>query len=48
MNVKLCKSNEPTWKMVSVKSHLPESLKVLDEIAHNLWWSWSNEATELF
>ncbi len=48
MNVKLCKSNEPTWKMVSVKSHLPESLKVLDEIAHNLWWSWNNEATELF
>ena len=48
MNVKLCKSNEPTWKMISVKSHLPESLKVLDEIAHNLWWSWNNEATELF
>ena len=48
MKVKLSNSNQPTWKMVSVKSHLPKELNVLDEIAHNLWWSWNQEAVELF
>jgi starch phosphorylase len=27
---------------------LPQELKVLDEIAHNLWWVWNYEAGELF
>jgi len=31
-----------------VKSSLPEELKCLDEIAHNLWWVWNYEARDLF
>lgn len=39
---------EPHWLQVTVKSSLPESLKKLEELAHNLWWSWNYEARELF
>ena len=38
----------PTWKTITVKSHIPEALKKLDEIAHNLWWTWNTEGRELF
>lgn len=31
-----------------MKSILPEELKCLDEIAHNVWWSWNYEARDLF
>lgn len=48
MNIKISNSNQPTWKVVNVKSHIPEALKKLDELSHNLWWSWSTEALELF
>lgn len=40
--------NEPNWVHLSVKSNLTADLNKLDEIAHNLWWSWSAEARELF
>lgn len=48
MNVQIAKANQPQWKTVTVKSHIPTSLKKLDEIAHNLWWAWNAEATDLF
>lgn len=48
MNVKVSNSNQPTWRVVTVKSHIPEALKKLDEIAHNLWWTWTPEALALF
>lgn len=48
MNVKVSNSNTPNWKTVTVKSHIPEALKKLDEIAHNLWWTWNIEGLELF
>ena len=48
MNVKVSNANTPVWKTVTVKSHIPEPLKKLDELAHNLWWAWNNEATALF
>ncbi len=48
MNVKISNANQPSWKVVNVKSHIPEALKKLDEIAHNLWWTWSPEALSLF
>ena len=38
----------PQWKELVVKSTLPEELKCLDEIAHNLWWVWNFEARDLF
>ena len=31
-----------------MKSSLPEQLKCLDEIAHNMWWVWNYEARDLF
>ena len=48
MNVKVCNANEPTWKTLTVKSHIPAELKKLDEMAHNLWWSWNHNALDLF
>ena len=40
--------NTPQWKELTVKSRLPEQLKCLDELAHNLWWAWDYEARDLF
>lgn len=40
--------NQPNWIQIMVKSKLPDSLKRLEELAHNLWWSWNYEARELF
>ena len=34
--------------MLTVKATLPEELKCLDEIAHNMWWVWNYEARDLF
>ncbi|RRD79327.1 alpha-glucan family phosphorylase [Alloprevotella sp. OH1205_COT-284] len=48
MNVKITNSNHPTWKTVTVKSHIPNALKPLEEIAHNLWFCWNQEALDLF
>ena len=48
MNIKISNANQPSWKVVNVKSHIPEALKKLDELAHNLWWSWNTEALQLF
>ena len=48
MNIKISNANQPSWRVVNVKSHIPEALKKLDEIAHNLWWAWNTEALQLF
>lgn len=48
MKIKADYSNAPHWKEVSVKSRLPEGLKCLDELAHNLWWAWNYEARDLW
>ncbi|MDR0973469.1 MAG: DUF3417 domain-containing protein, partial [Prevotellaceae bacterium] len=48
MKIKVSDVNTPNWKDVTVKSNLPAKLEPLAEIAHNLWWSWNYEATELF
>ena len=48
MKIKANYSNEPTWKEINVYSRLPEELKILDEIAHNMWWVWNYEAIDLF
>ncbi len=48
MNVKVSNANQPVWKTLTVKSHIPEALKKLDEIAHNLWWVWNDDARQLF
>ena len=48
MKIKADYSNAPHWKELSVKSRLPEGLKCLDELAHNLWWAWNYEARDLW
>ena len=48
MKIKADYANAPQWKTLTVKSSLPEQLKCLDEIAHNMWWVWNFEARDLF
>ena len=48
MKIKADYVNAPQWRELTVKSRLPEELKCLDEIAHNLWWVWNYEARDLF
>ena len=48
MKIKADYANAPQWKGLIVKSSLPEQLKCLDEIAHNMWWVWNSEARDLF
>lgn len=40
--------NTPNWNEITVTSYVPEKLQKLLEIAHNLWWVWNFEATDLF
>lgn len=48
MKIKSDYSNEPQWKGLTIKSRLPEELKCLDELAHNMWWAWNYEARNMF
>ena len=48
MKIKADYVNAPLWKELTVRNRLPEELKCLDEIAHNLWWVWNYEARDLF
>lgn len=48
MKIKADYANAPQWKEVKIKSTLPEELKCLDELAHNMWWAWNYEARELW
>ena len=45
---KVSSANLPNWKTIQVQKSMPERLCALDEISRNLWWSWNDEATELF
>ena len=46
--INITNANQPQWRTVTVKSHIPTLLKPLDEMAHNLWFCWNQEALELF
>ena len=48
MRIKASNANMPNWREISVRSYIPEALKPLDEIAHNLWWSWNSDAKKLY
>lgn len=48
MKIKSSNVNTPQWREITVKSSLPKKLEKLSELAHNLWWSWNYEATDLF
>nr|MCU0362955.1 alpha-glucan family phosphorylase [Bacteroidales bacterium] len=38
----------PVWKDIYVQSDVPEKLSALKEIADNLWWSWNDDAEQIF
>lgn len=42
------RSNNPIWKSTMVRFKVPDSLKDLEKLAKNLWWTWQPEATALF
>ena len=48
MKIKTDYANNPQWKELAVKSKLPDELQCLDELAHNMWWSWNYEARDLW
>ena len=48
MKVQVSNTNTPNWRDITVKSQVPTDLKCLEILAKNLWWSWNNEAINLF
>ncbi|MFH0756630.1 MAG: alpha-glucan family phosphorylase [Bacteroidota bacterium] len=38
----------PHWRRVLVQQYIPDQLKPLDELSRNLWWSWNQDAVDLF
>ena len=38
----------PEWNRMMVEKNLPERLRPLEELAHNLWWCWNPGARDLF
>ena len=38
----------PVWKDIYIQSDVPERLSVLKELASNLWWSWNDDAQDIF
>lgn len=48
MKIKSDYTNIPQWKELTVKSTLPDELKCLDELAHNMWWAWNYEARDMW
>lgn len=48
MKIKASNANHISLTPISVKSNIPEELKKLDELAHNMWWAWNHDARSLF
>ena len=48
MKVQVSNTNTPNWRDITVKSQVQTDLKCLEILAKNLWWSWNNEAINLF
>ena len=38
----------PFWRRVMIQQNIPEKLKPLEELSRNLWWSWTQDAIDLF
>lgn len=41
-------TNEPHWKRIIIRSKLPVELEKLSKLTDNIWWTWDDEAQELF
>lgn len=48
MKLSASNASAPVWMEVTVKSRIPEKLKMLEELSRNIWFSWNFEALELF
>jgi starch phosphorylase len=48
MKIRVNNVNDRNLKEINVKSHLPESLNKLEEIAQNIWWAWNSNAKNIF
>lgn len=44
----LPKNSTPNWFSIIVNRNIPEKLKALEELSKNLWWSWNQDAIDLF
>lgn len=42
------RANDPVWTNIYAYAQLPEELRRLEELAHNLWWVWNPQAQQLF
>lgn len=41
-------TNQPKWNSIIVRSKLPKGLEKLFEISQNIWWTWDDNAQQLF
>ncbi|MEZ4906320.1 MAG: alpha-glucan family phosphorylase [Saprospiraceae bacterium] len=41
-------SKQPVWKKIFIKPNLDSSIKFLEELSRNLWWTWNKDAESLF
>ena len=48
MKIKTSNVNQTTFRPISVRSHVPEKLVKMEELAHNMWWAWNHDARSLF
>ena len=48
MIIKASNANQVNWRSVNVNASLPKGLEKLNELAHNMWWSWNHECRDLF
>ena len=46
--IKTTNANAPEWKPITVQSKMPGALVKLDEMAHNMWWTWNTDAYNLY
>lgn len=42
------KKSEPQWKKVFFQPSIPDSLKDIIRLSKNLWWTWNQDALDLF
>ena len=48
MEIKVNNANEPIWGELAVKTKLPHNLEHLNDLAHNLYWTWNHDVREMF
>ncbi|MCF0186106.1 MAG: alpha-glucan family phosphorylase, partial [Bacteroidaceae bacterium] len=48
MKIKASYTNKANWKEINVNASIPAKLEKLNELAHNMWWSWNHSARDLF